>query len=267
MRKIIFSVVTAALILAGSATAFADGPNYQQPSGMGNTGGGTSSGQSTSSMPSSTQTYRASVTIKNMRFTPTDLTVWQGTTVTWTNQDNTNHTVTSDNTTGNVRFDSGTLAPGQQYSYTFSNTGIYTYHCSIHPNMTGTINVMSRPQQTTTPTTPQPSSSKPPANAQATANATVNNYSCSGYGSSYTAPKTSPAPTTTTPTRYYSTAPSYSTPMAPVYTEEPEPTTSTTVSQPLPSTGPAGTAAIAAATTALGAGGYYIYLLRRKKLS
>lgn len=40
-------------------------------------------------------------------------------------------------------FDSGVISPKKAYTFTFTATGTYTYHCSIHPTMTGTINVGS----------------------------------------------------------------------------------------------------------------------------
>ncbi len=71
-----------------------------------------------------------SVEMKNIAFNPTTLTVKNGTTVTWYNNDTTTHTVTSDD--GSFQ-SSGDLAPGQTYSVTFNKTGTFTYHCSIHP--------------------------------------------------------------------------------------------------------------------------------------
>lgn len=60
-------------------------------------------------------------------------------TVTWTNNDDSTHTVTADN----GAFDSGYLNQGQTWSYTFTTPGTYTYHCTIHPWMTGTVIVES----------------------------------------------------------------------------------------------------------------------------
>jgi plastocyanin len=57
-------------------------------------------------------------------------------TVTWVNKDVATHTVTSD-TSG--QFDSGDLNQGQSWSYTFTTPGTYSYHCSIHPWMSGTV--------------------------------------------------------------------------------------------------------------------------------
>jgi len=78
-----------------------------------------------------------SVDISGFAFNSADLQISAGTTVTWTNEDSANHTVTSDNGT----FDSGQLAQGDTYSFTFSSPGTYTYHCENHPNMTASITV------------------------------------------------------------------------------------------------------------------------------
>jgi plastocyanin len=68
-------------------------------------------------------------------FSPSPLTVAPGTTVTWTNADVVAHTSTSD-VSG---WDSGTLAPGQPFMFTFSTSGTFHYHCAIHPGMVGTV--------------------------------------------------------------------------------------------------------------------------------
>ncbi|MGB8219014.1 MAG: cupredoxin domain-containing protein [Methanoregula sp.] len=82
------------------------------------------------------------ITMKNFAFNPSTLTVKTGTVVTWVNQDATTHTVTSD--TGSlVPFSSDPIPPGASYNVTFTTPGTYTYHCSIHPSMTGTIVVQS----------------------------------------------------------------------------------------------------------------------------
>lgn len=40
-----------------------------------------------------------------------------------------------------INFDSGTIAPGDSYSYTFDNTGSVNYICTIHPQMTGSVTI------------------------------------------------------------------------------------------------------------------------------
>ncbi len=77
------------------------------------------------------------VTIQGMAFSPSSLTVTKGTKVTWTNQDSAAHTVTGD--AGGPA--SGQLGKGQSYSYTFSTTGTFAYHCANHSYMTGSVTV------------------------------------------------------------------------------------------------------------------------------
>lgn len=75
------------------------------------------------------------ISIKNLVFNPSALTVTNGTTVIWINNDGVDHTVIAE---GGL-FNSGLLGNGQNFTYTFSIPGTYNYSCSIHPNMRGTI--------------------------------------------------------------------------------------------------------------------------------
>ena len=75
------------------------------------------------------------VTIQGDAFTPSSITVKVGDKVTWINNDNHDHTVTSDSGT----FNSGNIANGSTFSFTFSTAGAYSYNCSIHTSMIGTI--------------------------------------------------------------------------------------------------------------------------------
>jgi plastocyanin len=77
------------------------------------------------------------VSIKDFAFNPPNATVAPGTSVTWVNNDQVPHTATANDGT----FDSGTLQPGQSYSFAFDKPGTYAYHCNIHPYMTATITV------------------------------------------------------------------------------------------------------------------------------
>jgi LPXTG-motif cell wall-anchored protein len=71
----------------------------------------------------------------DFRFSPSTLTVGTGDTVTWTNNGAEPHDVTGSG------LDSGTLQPGQAYSHTFTSPGNYSYICSIHPFMKGSVTV------------------------------------------------------------------------------------------------------------------------------
>jgi plastocyanin len=65
------------------------------------------------------------------------------TTVTWINEDESFHTVTSGNYTRgpDKKFDSGLLPPKFDWNYTFSIPGKYVYYCTIHPYMEGSVRV------------------------------------------------------------------------------------------------------------------------------
>jgi plastocyanin len=77
------------------------------------------------------------VTIDHFAFTPSTLSIPVGTTVIWSNQDGTLHTVTS----STQAFTSGGLDQGAGFSHTFSAPGTFAYYCKLHPSMTGTITV------------------------------------------------------------------------------------------------------------------------------
>jgi plastocyanin len=70
-------------------------------------------------------------------FAPATLTVAKGTRVEWSNTTDAPHTVTSDS--GTTLASSMINPSGGSFSFTFSQPGTYTYHCTIHPNMKGTI--------------------------------------------------------------------------------------------------------------------------------
>lgn len=75
------------------------------------------------------------VSIQNFAFEPRSITVAAGTTVTWTNDDITPHTITA----MDGSFDSGTVESGGTFSHTFTAGGTVAYRCDIHPNMTATV--------------------------------------------------------------------------------------------------------------------------------
>ena len=79
------------------------------------------------------------VEIKAHGFGTPTLTVRPGTTVTWINEDDDAHTVTSTNDV----FKSPGLDTGESFSYIFANEGTYEYFCTLHPLMTGKVVVRS----------------------------------------------------------------------------------------------------------------------------
>lgn len=86
--------------------------------------------------PSSTVTIPVNAAgLGDRAYMPGNLTVAAGTRVTWMNTDSVAHTSTS-NAAG---WNSGTIAPGGQFSFTFPAAGSFPYHCDIHPGMIGTV--------------------------------------------------------------------------------------------------------------------------------
>jgi plastocyanin len=73
-------------------------------------------------------------------YSPQEITVVIGVnnTVTWINGDYVSHTITADS----GLFDSGNLNAGQEWAYTFSQPGTYSYHCSFHLWTHGVVTVV-----------------------------------------------------------------------------------------------------------------------------
>ena len=80
-----------------------------------------------------------SVTIADFQFTPAQITINQGDTVTWTNDGPTPHSATAPDGS----FDTGIFPAGQSRSHTFHDAGTFSYICTPHPNMHGTIVVQA----------------------------------------------------------------------------------------------------------------------------
>ena len=117
-------------------------------------GGGSSSkaGQSvgssttaTSAPPTSSAPSGAgdAVTVKLFSFSPTHLTVKAGTKVTWTNQDDILHTVTSGSPpgAGDGTFSGQLDGKGTSFSFSFERPGAYKYFCVRHNSMTAVVDV------------------------------------------------------------------------------------------------------------------------------
>jgi len=88
-------------------------------------------------VPASVGASPAEVNIEFSDYRPSKLDVLPGETVTWTNVSQRTHTVTSDRGT----FDSAEVAAGGRFAFRFDSAGTYAYHCTIHPSITGEIDV------------------------------------------------------------------------------------------------------------------------------
>src|SRR5215204_3168217 len=78
-------------------------------------------------------------------FVPEEISVPSGSTVTWTNDDSTIHTVVEGTAQGGAAgepaFDSSIIAPKGTWENTFDTAGEFDYYCSLHPFMTGKVTV------------------------------------------------------------------------------------------------------------------------------
>jgi plastocyanin len=79
--------------------------------------------------------FTTKVKILDSGYSPKRVEIGQGTAVKWVNKGTETHTVTSN--TG--LFDSGDIAPGDTFRKRFRQTGVFKYHCEIHPELRGKV--------------------------------------------------------------------------------------------------------------------------------
>lgn len=131
-----------AALLAGLAGCASGGGSPSPTSAATGTASTNMPMESTSPMPSTTQgmpnSAAAAITIKDFLF-GVPITVSAGATVTVTNQDTADHTVTADQ---GQAFDAKVKGNGGTATLTApSQPGTYAFHCAYHPNMRGTLTV------------------------------------------------------------------------------------------------------------------------------
>ncbi len=125
-----YSLLALSLAACGGATSPSyNGGNNPPPPPGGGGGGGTG----------------ASVTVASYAFSPSNVTIKLGATVTWTNQDDVAHTVTDDNSSPAFNASLAGAVPdptgyggttgGGTFQYTFTSAGTFHYHCSNHATM------------------------------------------------------------------------------------------------------------------------------------
>jgi plastocyanin len=93
---------------------------------------GTMACSNNSTAPSPTT---ATATFMNGAITPSQISVAVGSTVKWMNNDTIAHSVVADG----GAFNSGTIAPGGQFSFVFSTAGTFAYHDASRASVTGTV--------------------------------------------------------------------------------------------------------------------------------
>lgn len=133
----LFLVVVVALgvmtLFAAPALAAARG-DWDMFDHMGGMMGG---GRNTANAPLTAGGNAATVTIQDFAFSPGNLQVPAGATVTWTNGDSAPHDATS----RDGAWKTTTLRAGNADTVTFNRAGEYDYYCSIHPSMKAHLSV------------------------------------------------------------------------------------------------------------------------------
>ena len=75
------------------------------------------------------------VKIESFAFSPSNISVAIGDTITFTNMDSAPHTASANDGS----FDTGTLSKGKSKTVTISAAGTHAYKCNFHPSMTGNV--------------------------------------------------------------------------------------------------------------------------------
>jgi plastocyanin len=123
----LFDIATSALAVAGFAAGAIAGDNAATPSPQ--------------LVAASSETLAAD--IKTFQFQPKVIEVHAGAAVTWTNQDNIEHTITSGTPEApDGAFASEPFGKGKSFTAAFDRPGEYAYFCSRHKSMHGTVKVL-----------------------------------------------------------------------------------------------------------------------------
>lgn len=123
----------AVLLVAGLLGGCSDDEPTVSPDGDG-AGQGTSS---TSPADRAAAAGNVEISVSGNRFQPDATAAKVEQPITWTFRDAVNHTVTADDGS----FDSGALKEGATFTHAFSAPGTFSYHCTIHSSMKGTVTV------------------------------------------------------------------------------------------------------------------------------
>jgi amicyanin len=133
------SLVVVFLLIVGSAAWL----SLNKPSNTAGNGG-TGTPQGVSGATDMTNKQSVDITIRDMSFSPPRIKVTKGTKVTWTNKDTVGHNVVASvpSSSGGLPVNSSLFGKGETFSHTFTTIGVFTYHCTPHPFMKGSVEVV-----------------------------------------------------------------------------------------------------------------------------
>jgi plastocyanin len=132
-------LISMAFVLAACGSGDDSGTVDSGGGGAGTTATAPSSDSSGNAPAPSGEAVRSEkVEIVNFAYDPDPATIQAGGKVTWINRDSAPHTATADDGS----FDTGTIEQGKLKSESFKQPGTYTYYCTVHPSMHGTVEVV-----------------------------------------------------------------------------------------------------------------------------
>jgi plastocyanin len=138
----IVAIVLASVVVGGAIIVgqfLENDPNIRDEIRQWLVGGSEGDSQERSSLPIMEEGKAVSIVGNSggNSYNPNLIEIKVGDTVTWINSDSSPHTVTSSSNDSN--FDSGVLRTGEAFSFTFDKEGQYSYFCTLHPSMVGTV--------------------------------------------------------------------------------------------------------------------------------
>lgn len=133
------------LVLIGAGIVWLIVNKTSSPSTHNNSSNNTSGTNSTDNSATQTvQSGNVAVAMQDEAFSPQSIKIKKGTKVTWTNNDSMQHNVVADDASNaaGLPTDNELFGKGGTYSFTFNTTGTFSYHCTVHPFMTGSVEVV-----------------------------------------------------------------------------------------------------------------------------
>lgn len=147
----IVAIVLASMIVGGAiiivGQVLENNPNIRNEIGQWLGRGSEQSSQQRSSPPTTEDGMVVSIVgnSDSNSYNPNPIEIKVGDTVTWINDDSSPHTVTSSSSnddSSSSTFDSNVLRRGETFSFKFDKEGQYSYFCTLHPSMAGTVIVL-----------------------------------------------------------------------------------------------------------------------------
>jgi amicyanin len=141
----IVAIVLASVVVGGAIIVgqfLENDPNIRDEIRQWLVGGSEGDSQERSSLPIREEGKAVSIVGNSAgnSYNPNLIEIKAGDTVTWINSDSSPHTVTSSSSSSNdSNFDSGVVRSGEAFSFTFEKEGQYSYFCTLHPSMVGTV--------------------------------------------------------------------------------------------------------------------------------